>query len=225
MSSVTCRSLDFGGSVPHTRKVTRLSAYRPASTGERAYFLRAYIAGTFRSAASGAALPIRTRRGIQWPVQNGTAGNDTLTGGALNDTLNGLGGNNSLIGGADLDILDGGTGNDTLDGGLMNDILKGGAGNDTFADSVGEDTMTGGTGNDIYRVDDVDDFVIELAGGGTDVIQTDLDNLSLADYDHVEALQLKGSAALNASGSDRSDLLVWQYRQQPAVRRQGQRHS
>jgi Ca2+-binding RTX toxin-like protein len=141
------------------------------------------------------------------PVQNGTAGNDTLTGGALNDTLNGLGGNDSLTGGADLDILDGGAGNDILDGGTMNDILKGGAGNDIFVDSFGEDTMTGGTGNDVYNVDDLDDQVIELAGGGTDVISTKVNNLSLSSYDHVEVLTLGGVGNLSASGSDRSDVL------------------
>ena len=134
------------------------------------------------------------------PIQNGTAGNDTLTGGALNDTLNGLGGNDSLAGGADLDILDGGAGNDILDGGTMNDILKGGAGNDIFVDSFGEDTMTGGTGNDVYNVDDLDDEVHESAGGGTDVISTKVNNLSLSSYDHVEVLTLGGVGNLSASG-------------------------
>ena len=142
------------------------------------------------------------------PVQNGTAGNDTLTGGALNDTLNGLGGNDVLIGLADLDILDGGAGNDSLDGGLMNDILKGGAGNDTLNGSVGEDTMTGGAGNDVYAVDDLDDQVIELAGGGDDAIMTELSGVSLSTYDNVEILLLGGLANLSATGSDRSDLII-----------------
>ena len=36
--------------------------------------------------------------------------------------------------------------------------------------------MTGGAGNDVYNVDDLDDQVIELAGGGTDVISTKVNN-------------------------------------------------
>ncbi|KVP17154.1 hypothetical protein WJ84_02420 [Burkholderia ubonensis] len=43
----------------------------------------------------------------------GTAGNDTLIGGALNDVLNGGAGNDVLIGGKGNDLLIGGTGSDT----------------------------------------------------------------------------------------------------------------
>jgi trimeric autotransporter adhesin len=138
---------------------------------------------------------------------NGTPGNDTIVGGATNDVMFGLGGNDVLTGFGDGDILDGGAGNDSLDGGTMNDVLKGGAGNDTLIGGIGEDTMTGGAGNDVFFVDDVTDQAIEAAGGGTDVIRTDVAGLSLADYDHVETLQLLGSAGLKASGSDRSDRL------------------
>jgi trimeric autotransporter adhesin len=138
---------------------------------------------------------------------NGTPGNDTIIGGATNDVMFGLGGNDVLTGFGDGDILDGGAGNDSLDGGAMNDVLKGGAGNDTLIGGIGEDTMTGGAGNDVFFVDDVTDQAIEAAGGGTDVIRTDVAGLSLADYDHVETLQLLGSAGLKASGSDRSDRL------------------
>jgi Ca2+-binding RTX toxin-like protein len=139
---------------------------------------------------------------------NGTPGNDTIIGGALNDVMMGLGGNDVLTGLADLDILDGGTGNDSLDGGVENDLLKGGAGNDTLIGGSGWDEMIGGAGNDVYEVDHANDIVTELAGGGTDRVRTGLDNVSLADYDHVEILQLLGSANLKASGSDRSDTLT-----------------
>ena len=39
---------------------------------------------------------------------------------------------------------------------------------------------------------DLDDQVIELAGGGIDVISTKVNNLSLSSYDHVEVLILGG---------------------------------
>ena len=142
------------------------------------------------------------------PVINGTAGDDTLTGGALNDVINGLGANDSLSGGGDNDKLDGGAGNDSLLGGTHNDTLFGGAGNDRLQGDAGDDTMTGGTGNDSYLISDSGDTVVELAAGGYDAVFTELNNLSLADYDNVESLIILGFANLNASGSDRSDELV-----------------
>jgi Ca2+-binding RTX toxin-like protein len=60
----------------------------------------------------------------------GGAGNDTLTGNDLTNTLNG------------------GAGNDTLTGGLSNDTLLGGAGNDTLLGGLGNDTLTGEGGVD-----------------------------------------------------------------------------
>ncbi len=58
---------------------------------------------------------------------------DTLLGGAGNDTLWGAGGADTLRGGAGSDELNGGQGADTLDGGAGADVLNGGAGFD-FAD-------------------------------------------------------------------------------------------
>ena len=72
---------------------------------------------------------------------NGTANNDTLTGGAGNDTINGnagadliqgLGGNDSLIGSTGWDTIQGGDGNDWVHGGGWSDTVTGGAGSDSF---------------------------------------------------------------------------------------------
>ena len=142
------------------------------------------------------------------PIINGTAGNDTLTGGALNDVINGLGGNDDLDGAGDNDKLDGAAGNDSLAGGTHNDTLFGGAGNDRLQGDAGDDTLNGGLGNDSYLIVDAGDTVVELAGGGQDGIFTELNNLSLADYDNVEFLILLDFANINASGSDRNDELV-----------------
>jgi predicted extracellular nuclease len=60
---------------------------------------------------------------FRFPVQTGTAGNNSLTGGITDDLLQGGAGRDTLIGGA---------GNDVLVGGVDADLLTGGAGRDRF---------------------------------------------------------------------------------------------
>lgn len=96
-------------------------------------------------------------------------GDDTITGGALsdslwgnwgNDTLHGAGGNDLLNGDSGSDLLMGGDGNDVLvhsnDSGVTYgwsvedqapDHLQGGSGNDTLSGGLG-DTLDGGAGTD-----------------------------------------------------------------------------
>jgi uncharacterized repeat protein (TIGR01451 family) len=90
-------------------------------------------------------------------AQNGTAANDTLTGGPAGDALHGLLGNDvlsalagddCLYGEAGNDTLDAGPGNDKLFGGPGDDKLDGGDGNDALAGDAGNDTLVGGAGND-----------------------------------------------------------------------------
>ena len=98
------------------------------------------------------------------PVINGTAGDDTLTGGALNDVINGLGANDSLSGGGDNDKLDGGAGNDLIDAGAGADTIYGEAGADSF----------------MYRI--AVDFELATLGGDTIIgFQSGTDKIELAD--------------------------------------------
>ncbi|MFN0042218.1 MAG: hypothetical protein ACKVSF_03270, partial [Alphaproteobacteria bacterium] len=61
------------------------------------------------------------------------AGNDTVTGGALDDTVYGGAGNDTISGGGGSDVLFGGDGDDVIDGGAGSlQMLSGGAGNDTL---------------------------------------------------------------------------------------------
>ncbi|MFI0845463.1 calcium-binding protein [Mesorhizobium sp. IMUNJ 23232] len=100
----------------------------------------------------------------------GNALNNVIVGNALNNTLSGLAGNDSLFG---------------LGG---NDVLNGG---------IGADKMNGGAGNDTYVFDNVGDELTELAGGGTDTVQSSI-SLSLSDPDRlqVENLTLTGGATV-----------------------------
>jgi Ca2+-binding RTX toxin-like protein len=114
------------------------------------------------------------------PVENGTIGPDTLTGGAGDDTLNGLGGDDSLLGEGGDDELNGASGNDTLLGGTGDDSLFGGGGADFLATyGGGLESLRGG------RSDDTILITIEAADGslmngdeGIDLLQV----FSLADW-------------------------------------------
>lgn len=82
-------------------------------------------------------------------VEEGTSGDDVMTGGALNDTFWAKGGDDTLAGLAGDDRLYGETGDDILDGGDDNDTLDGSTGNDTLTGGDGDDTLVSGTGTDI----------------------------------------------------------------------------
>lgn len=125
-------------------------------------------------------------------VVMGTAGNETLSGGAGddmlfgaagNDILNGGGGDDTIFGGAGNDTLNGGFGDDTLLGGSGNDVVWGGlgddtligeSGNDTLFGGAGDDTLFGDTGNDIIHAGEGDDMLI--GGLGNDYLDGGLGN-------------------------------------------------
>ncbi|MFK7862282.1 MAG: beta strand repeat-containing protein [Granulosicoccus sp.] len=81
----------------------------------------------------------------------GSAGDDSITGDLLANTLAGGEGNDVLSGGGGNDVLEGGGGNDQLTGGIGNDNLTGADGDDTFYAGDGIDTINGG--NDLDTID------------------------------------------------------------------------
>jgi Ca2+-binding RTX toxin-like protein len=149
-------------------------AFTVNGTGPQASF--AYTAVN-NSGASGSAT-------VTASIVDTTAGNDTVavaSAAGIISHIEGLGGD---------DILTGGLGNDRLFGGEGNDTLAGGAG--------GTDTLVGGAGDDTYILDDLGDSFIELAGGGTDTVQSAISaTLGL----HIERLVLTGSANVNGVGN------------------------
>jgi len=116
------------------------------------------------------------------PTINGTAGNDALTSSVAGAVIHGLGGNDTLTAGAPNQTLDGGAGNDVLnDNGLSGTLLIGGAGNDTF--------IVSNTGT----------VITELAGGGTDTVQTALSMYQLPA--NVERLVYTGSGSFTSTAT------------------------
>ena len=98
----------------------------------------------------------------------------------------------------------GGDGNDALIGNSGVNRLYGGRGNDVLDGGAGADYMAGGVGNDTYIVGDTADVTFEKAGEGIDTVLSYI-NWTLSD--HVERLELRGSA-LNATGNALNNTLV-----------------
>ena len=81
-------------------------------------------------------------------VENGGAGDDTLTGGPSSDTLDGGTDDDTLIGGAADDTMNGGEGHDNLQGSAGADYIYGEAGTDSLTGNEGNDILAGGDGID-----------------------------------------------------------------------------
>jgi Ca2+-binding RTX toxin-like protein len=101
------------------------------------------------------------------------------TGGAARLTGNAL--DNLLAGGSGADTLTGGSGKDTLDGG------------------AGIDRLFGGTGDDRYVVT-AGDVVVELAGGGDDVVVATTGTAAALGL-NLEALVLQGATLVTGTGN------------------------
>ncbi len=102
----------------------------------------------------------------------------------------------------------GGSNADILIGNAHGNRLEGNGGNDTLYGGGGGDMLLGGGGNDIYGIvdlGDIDDIIVELAGGGTDEVKAGIDYVL---PDNVEKLTLTGDAAINGTGNDAINTLT-----------------
>ncbi len=172
-------------------------------------------------------------------LETGT-GNDTLNGGAGVDTMKGGGGDDLYFVDDPLDVIEepisfGGTdsvqssvsyelaytlenltltgsANISATGNSSNNTLTGNSGANLISGLLGSDTMAGQLGNDTYVVDNVNDVVIELAGQGTDTVETSvnytLTTTSPAPARDVENLVLTGTAGISGTGNALNNNIV-----------------
>ncbi len=152
---------------------------------------------------SGAAQGIYIFSGAQDDTLFGSYFADYVLGGAGIDYIYGLNGNDGLGGDAGNDWVWGGFGDDTVAGAAGADHLFGEDGNDLLSGGADIVEMAGGIGNDTYVVDNSQDVVIELAGGGADRVFTSV-SYTLAAGQEIEVLATNsntGTALINLTGN------------------------
>jgi trimeric autotransporter adhesin len=127
---------------------------------------------------------------------DGTVWDDTFVENLTKPAITGTNASDRLVGTGGADRLFGLGGDDQLDGLAGNDLLDGGP---------NADFMAGGAGNDTYVADDAGDIVIEQSDDGIDTVQS---SITYTLGDHVENLNLTGTAAINGIGNELDNRLV-----------------
>ncbi len=159
--------------------------------------------GTDTASYEDAAAAVTVSLAVAGAQDTGGAGTDTLT---QLENLTGSDFNDTLTGNNGVNVLRGGAGNDVLNGGSGADTLLGEAGNDTLNGQAGNDSLAGGPGDDVYLYDGTADTFVELAGQGTDRVESSV-TYTLAAGNNIEDLTLTGAAA-DGTGNELGNLIT-----------------
>jgi trimeric autotransporter adhesin len=162
----------------------------------------------------------------------GNSGNNVLDGGAGGDTLIGGSGDDTYVVDNDADFVaeNAGEGTDTVHssisytlgdnvenlvlsgaadlsamGNALDNLLTGNAGYNLLDGGLGADGMAGGLGDDTYLVDHTGDVVTELAGEGTDTVQS---SITATLGVNIENLVLSSSGDIDGTGNALDNMLA-----------------
>ena len=181
------------------------------------------LTGTAAINGTGNALDNAVTGNVGANILNGGVGADTMTGGGGDDTY-------YVDNAGDLVVESASSGTDTIFasvtftlsanvenltltgtaaisgyGNALNNKITGNAAANFLDGGAGADTMTGGAANDAYAVDNIGDVVVEVAGGGTDIIYASVSYTLSA---NVENFTLMGTGAINGVGNALANVLI-----------------
>ena len=97
-------------------------------------------------------------------------------------------------------------------GNTLANVITGNSGANTLDGGTGADTLIGGGGNDIYTVDNTGDVVTEVAGGGTDLVNSSVTYTgSVGKYDAAYDIWVLPSAPTAATTTPAGGLevMIW----------------
>ncbi|WP_439369989.1 VCBS domain-containing protein [Bradyrhizobium sp. DASA03120] len=151
------------------------------------------------------------------PFVYGTPAGDCITvcgdtprivyGGAGNDTVNGAGVNDTIFGGSGNDTIKGNNGDDVIYGGSGRDNIDGGCGNDAITGGIGPDRLTGGNGDDVF----VYLSTMDSKAGHFDTINDFNSGCDKIDLTALGALGFVILALSSASASVPAHTIAWVY--------------
>lgn len=126
---------------------------------------------------------------------------DLLLRGSTATTATGNALDNRITGTFQDNVISGLAGDDWLDGFIGNDEIYGGEGNDVLVGGLGDDTLVGGLGDDTYVIDVATDTLIELAGEGSDTVNTRIDYTLAENFENLVLSGVAISGTGNAEGN------------------------
>lgn len=104
-----------------------------------------------------------------------------------------------------IENLEGSEFGDRLIADTQNNDIQGLGGDDYLDGLTGDDTMSGGTGNDTYKIENVNDVVIENIDQGIDTVDAAIDYILGANLENLNLLE--GTAALNGTGNELNNII------------------
>jgi Ca2+-binding RTX toxin-like protein len=144
---------------------------------------------------SSAAAGVTARIDTQTAYNDGDGGTDAFT---SIENLTGSAFNDLLVGDGAANVLSGGLGRDTLIAGAGNDTLSGGEGM--------PNELYGGAGDDTYIVETMGDSIVEVAGEGTDTVQSRMYQTNLSA--NVENLTYVGTGTFTGVGNGLANVIT-----------------